>query len=228
METRALAIAFFYAIGTAIGGVTGPYLFGKMIESGEESQVAIAFFIGAGVMAIGGLVELAWGVKAEQAELEDIAKPLTAQDAEQDKRPDEEVAEHPDPSRRSRDLGAEASAARRDQARRYRLGPGRAGGSSPGMAVSAPITEYEFTREIERIEQALAEHGTVERRELARLVGARFWGPGRFPAALHEAILSGRAKRIDRTHFGPADAPSGGGRFTRGEQDARQEAERRG
>ena len=37
METRALAIAFFYAIGTAIGGVTGPYLFGKMIESGEET-----------------------------------------------------------------------------------------------------------------------------------------------------------------------------------------------
>ena len=41
METRALAIAFFYAIGTAVGGITGPYLFGKMIESGEESQVAI-------------------------------------------------------------------------------------------------------------------------------------------------------------------------------------------
>src|SRR6185436_17418036 len=119
---------------------TGPYIFGKMIESGKESQVAIAFFIGAAVMAVGGLVELAWGVKAEQAELEDIAKPLTAEDAEQDKRPDEEVAAHPDPSRRSRDLGAEASAARRDQMHRYRLGPGRAG-SSPGMPVSAPITE---------------------------------------------------------------------------------------
>ena len=43
METRALAIAFFYAIGTAVGGITGPFLFGKMIESGQESQVAIAF-----------------------------------------------------------------------------------------------------------------------------------------------------------------------------------------
>ena len=96
METRALAIAFFYAIGTAIGGITGPYLFGKMIESGEESQVAIAFFLGAAVMALGGVAELFFGVKAEQAELEDIAKPLTAQDAEQDKRPDEEVAARPD------------------------------------------------------------------------------------------------------------------------------------
>ena len=81
METRALAIAFFYAIGTAVGGITGPFLFGKMIESGEESQVAIAFFIGAGVMAIGGLVELVLGVKAEGQQLEDIAKPLTAEEA---------------------------------------------------------------------------------------------------------------------------------------------------
>ena len=222
METRALAIAFFYAIGTAIGGITGPYLFGRMIESGEESQVAIAFFIGAGVMALGGIAEIFFGVKAEQAELEDIAKPLTAQDAEQDKRPDEEVAASPDPARRSRDLGAEQSAARRDQARRYRLGPGRAG-SSPGMPVSAPITELEFSREVQRIEQALAEHGSTERRELARLVGARFWGPGRFPAALREAVLSGRARRIDRSHYAPAE-PARGGRFDRS-AEAEAEAE---
>ena len=79
METRALAIAFFYAIGTAVGGITGPFLFGKMIESGSESQVAIAFFIGAGVMAIGGIVELVLGVKAEGEQLEDIATPLSAE-----------------------------------------------------------------------------------------------------------------------------------------------------
>ena len=85
METRALAIAFFYAIGTAVGGITGPYLFGKMIESGEESQVAIAFYIGAAIMAIGGIVELFLGVRAEQESLEDIAKPLTAEDAEGDR-----------------------------------------------------------------------------------------------------------------------------------------------
>jgi hypothetical protein len=99
-----------------------------------------------------------FGVKAEQAELEDIAKPLTAQDVDQDKRPDEEVAARPDASRRSRDRGAETSAAHRDQARRYRLGPGRSG-SSPGMPVSAPITELEFSREVQKIERALAEHG---------------------------------------------------------------------
>ena len=86
METRALAIAFFYAIGTAVGGITGPYIFGKMIETGEASKVAIAFFIGAGVMALGGIVELLFGVKAEQQALEGIAKPLSAEDAE-DERP---------------------------------------------------------------------------------------------------------------------------------------------
>jgi MFS family permease len=83
METRALAIAFFYAIGTAAGGITGPYLFGKMIESGEESQVAIAFFIGAAVMAIGGIVELILGVRAEGKDLESIARPLSAEDADE-------------------------------------------------------------------------------------------------------------------------------------------------
>jgi MFS family permease len=80
METRALAIAFFYAIGTAAGGITGPYLFGKMIETGKESQVAIAFFIGAAVMAVGGVVELLFGVKAERQELEKIAQPLSVEE----------------------------------------------------------------------------------------------------------------------------------------------------
>uniref|UniRef100_UPI003B3BBEE7 MFS transporter n=1 Tax=Brevibacterium sediminis TaxID=1857024 RepID=UPI003B3BBEE7 len=58
METRALAIAFFYAVGTAAGGIAGPLLFGGMIESGDRSQVAWAFCIGAAVMALGGVAEL--------------------------------------------------------------------------------------------------------------------------------------------------------------------------
>ena len=59
METRALAIAFFYAVGTGIGGITGPLLFGNLINSGRISEVATGFFIGAVVMAIGGGAELA-------------------------------------------------------------------------------------------------------------------------------------------------------------------------
>jgi MFS family permease len=83
METRALAIAFFYALGTGVGGIVGPLLFGNLI-SGGRGAVAIGFFVGAAVMALGGLAELAFGVHAEGAELEDIAKPLTVADAERE------------------------------------------------------------------------------------------------------------------------------------------------
>ena len=72
------------------------------------------------------------------------------------------------------------------------------------MVVPAPIEEVEFEREVAFIERALAESGPTERRELARLVGARFWGPGRFAAALHEAVESGHARRVSRNRFGPA------------------------
>ncbi|HEX6457789.1 MAG TPA: MFS transporter [Thermoleophilaceae bacterium] len=81
METRALAIAFFYALGTGLGGIIGLALFGNLIDRGE-SAVAIGFFVGAAVMALGGLAELLFGVKAEGVPLEDIAKPLTVADAE--------------------------------------------------------------------------------------------------------------------------------------------------
>jgi MFS family permease len=82
METRALAIAFFYALGTAIGGITGPLLFGALINSGDRGQVLWSFLIGAIVMAVAGLVELWLGIAAEQRSLEDLALPLTVADAE--------------------------------------------------------------------------------------------------------------------------------------------------
>jgi MFS family permease len=84
METRALSIAFFYAAGTAAGGIAGPLLFGSFINSGSQDQVATGFFIGAVVMAIGGIAELLFGVKAEQKQLEDIAEPLTAEEGDTD------------------------------------------------------------------------------------------------------------------------------------------------
>ena len=203
METRALAIAFFYAIGTAVGGITGPYLFGKMIESGEESQVAIAFYIGAAIMAIGGIVELFLGVRAEQESLEDIAKPLTAEDAEGEGAPEHERerAEAPAAAPRSPDRARDEAAAR-ERRRRHRLGPGQTA-SSPGMWVSTP-TKVELEPEVAAIERVLADREPTERRELAQLVGARFWGPGRFSAALREAVESGRARRVSRNRFGPA------------------------
>src|SRR5690242_12690896 len=86
METRALCIAFFYSIGTAVGGITGPLLFGKLIDnasaSGDITGIAPGYFLGAGLMIAGGIVAAFLGVKAEGQSLESIAQPLTAQDAE--------------------------------------------------------------------------------------------------------------------------------------------------
>jgi MFS family permease len=78
METRALAIALFYAVGTGLGGIIGPQLFGRLIPSGKTSDVFVALAVGAGLMILGGLAEIAFGVKAERRRLEGIAKPLTA------------------------------------------------------------------------------------------------------------------------------------------------------
>jgi MFS family permease len=86
METRALAIAFFYAVGTGIGGISGPLLFGQLIESGQRSHVVWSFLIGAAVMAVAGLVELWLGVAAEQRPLEELALPLTVADAEREEK----------------------------------------------------------------------------------------------------------------------------------------------
>lgn len=83
METRAMAIAFFYAIGTGIGGVIGPQLFSRLVSSGEESQVALAFAIGAGLMIAAGVVAVFLAVKAERQPLENIAKPLTAEEVDE-------------------------------------------------------------------------------------------------------------------------------------------------
>ena len=81
METRALAIAFFYAIGTAAGGITGPLLFSALVSTGKVIDTAIAFVTGASLMILAGLVEVFLGVKAERKGLEEIASPITAEDA---------------------------------------------------------------------------------------------------------------------------------------------------
>ncbi len=85
METRALCIAFFYAVGTAAGGIAGPLLFGKLIDdatTGGEGigAIALGYYIGAALMIAGGVVAAFLGVKAEGQSLESIARPLTAED----------------------------------------------------------------------------------------------------------------------------------------------------
>jgi MFS family permease len=77
METRAMAIALFYAVGTGVAIAT-PYSFGKLVESGSYGRVAMAFVVGGVIMAIGGVVEWLLGVEAARRSLEDVARPLSA------------------------------------------------------------------------------------------------------------------------------------------------------
>jgi MFS family permease len=42
VEMRALAIAAFYAVGTGIGGVAGPWLFGALIDTGSRGASSAA------------------------------------------------------------------------------------------------------------------------------------------------------------------------------------------
>ncbi|HEY7927257.1 MAG: MFS transporter [Candidatus Dormibacteria bacterium] len=209
METRALAIAFFYAVGTAVGGISGPLLFGRLIATGSRSAVAIAFVIGAIVMAIGGIAEIFGGVEAAQKPLEEVATPLSAESA------DDQPAEDGERELRGRIQGRVEQRARRDRAgaRRYRPGPGQ-GMYVPAMlgsAVSSPAATAErvLDIEIEAIGHAVDDAGVIDREQLARRVGAARWGPGRFTRALREAVAEGRIRRVARNSYGPRGATAG-------------------
>ena len=76
LEIRALAIAFFYAIGTGIGGIAGPLLFGMLISTGSRLSVAVGYVIGAILMAAAAVVQARWGVAAERKSLEAVSRPL--------------------------------------------------------------------------------------------------------------------------------------------------------
>ncbi|MBI3197250.1 MAG: MFS transporter, partial [Rhodospirillales bacterium] len=77
LEIRALTIALFYAFGTLLGGVGGPWLFGVLIESGEPGEIVMGYFLGAALMSVAALVTIKLGVAAECRPLEEVAPPLS-------------------------------------------------------------------------------------------------------------------------------------------------------
>jgi MFS family permease len=78
LEIRALTIALFYAFGTLLGGVGGPWLFGMLIGSGGRGGIVYGYGLGAAVMIVAAGVELFLGVAAEGKSLEEIAPPLSS------------------------------------------------------------------------------------------------------------------------------------------------------
>ena len=201
METRALAIALFYAVGTAVGGISGPVrCSASSSTAATSSRSRLGFFIGAGAMALGGIAELFFGVRAEQKALEDIATPLTAEEVD---------GEPPDvPERRARGRGAAARADRAPASRRSRrAGCGRARATAAPTtprawsepraprAVSATPASGRSTARSSCSSTRWPSHGELRRDELARRLDARRWGPGRYGAALRTAIREGRVER---------------------------------
>jgi MFS family permease len=77
LEIRALTIAFFYAVGTGVGGIAGPLLFGVLIDSGSRATVFAGYLLGAALMIAAAAVQWRWGVAAERQPLEKVARPLT-------------------------------------------------------------------------------------------------------------------------------------------------------
>ncbi len=81
LETRGLAIAFFFAIGTAIGGIAAPWLFGILIGTGSRVHLLYGYLASAALMLAAAATEAFYGVKAERQGLENLAAPLSAEEA---------------------------------------------------------------------------------------------------------------------------------------------------
>ncbi len=184
MEIRAMAIAFFYAVATAIGGLTGPTLFGRLVDNID--QMTIGFYIAAGLMVIAAITEFALGIDAEGETLEDIATPLTAEGAPRDEvRRGERFARRPGP-----------------QSQTLRSG----GWSGMPQASLRSRADTDIDREVGEIVGALGEAGgPLARRELADRTSSRFWGAGRFSTALGTAMARGEVRRVGRGRYEATD-----------------------
>ncbi len=78
LEVRALAIAVFYALGTAVGGIAGPTVFGTLAGEATKLPIAMGYVGGALLMMIAGAVAAKWGLAAERKSLEEVTAPLSA------------------------------------------------------------------------------------------------------------------------------------------------------
>jgi MFS family permease len=76
LEVRALAIALFYSIGTGVGGVVGPALFGALIDTGSRYSVFAGYLLGSGLMVAAAAIAWRYAVAAERRPLESVARPL--------------------------------------------------------------------------------------------------------------------------------------------------------
>ena len=177
IETRALAIAVFYAIGTGLGGIIGPVLFGVLVASKRPSEMAVGYLIGGALMFAAGLVEIVLGVPAEQKSLEEVASPLTA-------------------TERSGD----APKGHEEQALRIRA-PRTTWAPRPQHS-QYPLVDPYREREVGEIVRVLEDaDGPLYYADIARRTHSRHWGPGRLRAAIRGAVHSGQVSALGRDRY---------------------------
>lgn len=80
LEVRALAIAIFYAVGTGVGGIIGPYFLGHLIDTGSRDSVLVGYLVGSALMLLAAGIAALKAVAAERKPLEEVARPLSAAD----------------------------------------------------------------------------------------------------------------------------------------------------
>ena len=199
METRALAIAFFYAVGTGLGGIIGPVLFGQLIATKQPREVAIGYVIGGVLMAAAGLVEIFLGVDAEQQSLEDIASPLSA--TQQPGQGRGQPAHRATPPRVT---AAYVSAGYASGGRRT----GRAAWAPRPQLSTYPPTGPYLEREVNTLVDILSHLGPLSPMQLSRAAAARLWGPGRFRAAVRAGLAAGDIRWLGRKRLAANRAPS--------------------
>ena len=198
METRALAIAFFYAVGTALGGISGPILFGNLIATKRPSYVALGYVLGGVLMCVAGLVEIVLGLDVEEQPLEEIATPLSAASDDDPGSIDEgdpiELATrrtgHPAPSDATTRRRNRTGWAPLPRASMY-------SGNDPSLAV-----------EVESLVNALTDRSPQSAAELAHAASARYWGPGRFRIAMRSGLASGRIRRVRHNQYAAGISPT--------------------
>jgi MFS family permease len=190
METRALAIAFFYAVGTGLGGIIGPVLFGNLIATKRPGPVAFGYLLGGILMFAAGLVEVFFGIDAEERPLEDISEPLSAVAGNSEERG--EAARQAPPRSLPRQTGLAPVP------RQWR------GGSmwAPAQLASTyPRNNPYLASEVDALVATLDDHTSLTAAELQRNSAARHWGPGRFRQAVRSGVASGRIRRVGRDRY---------------------------
>jgi MFS family permease len=69
LEIRALAIALFFSVGTAAGGVAAPWLFGVLIGSGSRMNIFYGYLVAAILMFMAATVEARYGQSFQRSPL---------------------------------------------------------------------------------------------------------------------------------------------------------------